>query len=219
MKRKILKNEAHVWQIDLKKEHVNVNTYLDILSIQEKQKATGFQHETKRSQFIITKALLRKILEKYTNIKAKSIIFSYSKLGKPFLDINNECSLLNFNISHTDNILVIALANEPIGIDIERIRGIKYMEQVAKRVFSHEDYEKIVKLKNLAKNNEFIKLWTQYEAKIKLAGSSIFMIKKYSKKTKHYIKSNKISNEYYLSVAMKKQFRLHPVYRVHTLEQ
>lgn len=65
-------------------------------------------------------------------------------------------SKLNFNISHSENIVACAFDDYPVGIDVE------YMK---KRNF--DELSKYLKV-DFKEKNDFYRYWTQYEAKIKL---------------------------------------------------
>ena len=70
-------------------------------------------------------------------------------------------SELNFSISHSNNIVMAAFDENPIGLDIEFMK-----ERNFKEIFERYNY----KSKNISKD-VFYKFWTEYEAAIKLQGS------------------------------------------------
>ena len=92
-------------------------------------------------------------------------------------------SKLQFSISHSKNIVLVAFDNMPVGIDIEYIKGRDY-KAIAERMQFR------LKADNL---KEFYRFWTQYEAEYKLGNKAISII------------SKEIFNEYMLCVASCKE--------------
>ena len=89
------------------------------------------------------------------------------KIENPELEIVNKkprfkYSQINFSISHSENIILVAFDKNPIGADIEIMKERNFEE-----LFARYNY----KGKNLSKEL-FYKFWTEYEAGIKLQGTS-----------------------------------------------
>ncbi|MBI34775.1 MAG: hypothetical protein CMP67_05350 [Flavobacteriales bacterium] len=83
--------------------------------------------------------------------------------GKPFIPNSN----IWFNISNTRGIVVLAIHNQPVGIDVERLR--KPREVLYKRVFCSEE------INSICSPEDFTNLWTRKEAVVKLFGGGISM--------------------------------------------
>lgn len=91
--------------------------------------------------------------------------FSYTSLGKPYVSGKQ-----NFSISHSQDFLVIAVSNNAIGIDVQKVNN--YNANLAKKVLNEDELKLIESSKNKA--YQFAKLWTKKEAKTKLLGGSVF---------------------------------------------
>ncbi len=89
-----------------------------------------------------------------------------SQYGKPFIEGGPE-----FNISHSEHIVILALAgNQPIGIDIEKIRLIDindFSKELPEVATLYEHYE--ADQANLL----FFDCWTQKEAVLKANGKGL----------------------------------------------
>jgi len=94
--------------------------------------------------------LLKKIFKKKYGLKETEI--GYTKNGKPYLKNSKN---IHFSISHSKDILVIAISNENIGVDIEKIKD--YPKKM------HDIINYYPKNKK-----DFFKEWTKREAVIKL---------------------------------------------------
>lgn len=92
--------------------------------------------------------------------------FSYNDHEKPFL---KNYPKWFFSISHCRTAVAVALADSPVGIDIEDIT--RYKENVAAYVFNE------IELKEIKEDSHpeeiFIRLWTQKEAVFKYNGTGI----------------------------------------------
>lgn len=111
---------------------------------------------------ISSQDFLSKILKENYNIDKYELI--YNEYGKPFLKDNN----LFFNISHDNNLVVIAISDKNIGIDIEYLT---YNRFVLKKCFNEKEQHKINDKVN--KEKEFTKIWVMKEAYVKMKGTGI----------------------------------------------
>jgi phosphopantetheinyl transferase len=84
------------------------NRYDKIINIKQKQ------------QFLIARYLLNKLLSDYYNIDYKTLIINIAQYGKPYIANSNLC----FNISHSSNLIIVAISNNCLGIDVEQIKAI-----------------------------------------------------------------------------------------------
>jgi len=89
--------------------------------------------------------------------------------GKPFLpDFPN----LHYNISHTHNMVVVAVGNHTMGVDIEAISTARMA--IAKRFFSKSEFEMLENSENGDRDSLFFELWTARESFAKAIGTGIF---------------------------------------------
>jgi len=89
-----------------------------------------------------------------------------NKYGKPFLIYNKA---YKFNISHSDNLLAIAISLVPIGIDVEQINSFELYDELYDFCL-HKDEIKFVKYSNINTLINFYKIWTAKEAVLKFLG-------------------------------------------------
>ena len=172
--KKISLNEIHVWQLKLPQKEKLVRQYYNLLSEDEKIRAGKYAFDEDRNNFITSRWVLRTLIGKYLNINPESIKFSYTHYGKPFLDNQKYPLGLNFNLSDTKGLVIYAftLKNE-IGVDVEAIREIKDMEEVAARFFSIPEAEKLKLVPFGERDEAFLSCWTLKEAYIKAIGEGL----------------------------------------------
>lgn len=144
--------------------------YWTLLNEHEKQKAASFARETLQNKYIKTRAILRRVLASYLNVEPQHISIDTGKHGKPFLSE----SLLSFNLSHTDDELVIAVGNiGGIGIDIEKVRARKNMAALVKKCFSKQESEYWHTLSEQKRIELFYRFWVRKEAFVKAVGRGL----------------------------------------------
>lgn len=131
--------------------YVDTNEYNVDEKVLEKYKTKKFGSKEKEHQHLIGRYLLEKIAKDVykventeTEIVNKKPKFKYSDL--------------QFSISHSKNIVLIAFDKNPVGADVEKMRDRNF-----KDIFKACNHEET----NITKEN-FYKFWTEYEAKIKL---------------------------------------------------
>lgn len=111
--------------------------------------------------------LVRVAIHQDLNIENSDIEFDTNSYGKPHL-INDQD--YHFNISHTHNMIAVAVSDKPVGVDVEKIR--EFDLGIAKRFFTEHELNYI----NKSQDNtyeRFIEIWTKKEAYIKYIGKGL----------------------------------------------
>ena len=151
----------------------------------------------KNKNIIISEYLL---LKKYILINNEKI--KYNKYKKPYVKNG-----LYFNFSHSYEYLVLIISKEnEVGIDIEKIRDVKYYKNIINKFFTEDEKEYINN-----DVNKFIKIWTRKESFYKCIGTGFYKYDKNISVLKNKIKYNKNTyyittkkfNNYYISQAIK----------------
>ena len=136
-----------------------------VLSADERERAARFHFEHHRQRFVRCRTLLRQLIAQSTGGDAASLAFRYNTYGKPELDG------IHFNVSHSANIAVIALTQEPIGIDVEAINPAANVMPLARTAFSPGECAALAALPDQQRIAAFFRGWTRKEAYLKLLGT------------------------------------------------
>lgn len=126
-----------------------------------KQYVNTFKHAKQRKLCAMGYYLLQTKLEYFDFGKSIPHIIR-NKYGKPCF-ANRK---MYFNLSHSHNVAVCAIAKDNVGVDIQQIQ--KYDESIAKLVFHINEIQEIQKSKN--QNLSFTSIWSKKEAYLKLKG-------------------------------------------------
>ncbi len=163
-----------VRQFAIPSQPYRLSFFTDVLSEDENERAGSFVREQNRWQFVFCRGILRFLLGRYSEKNPKDIFFSYSASGKPCLSGKLEASFLKFNLSHTEDYLLIACAKEiEIGVDVEKIRPIPNFLQIMKQYYSKEENSYVLNLSKEEQQEAFFYCWTRKEALLKGLGVGI----------------------------------------------
>ena len=160
----------HLWLITLTGE---AESFLAVLSSDEKDRAGRIQHHASRNRFCIARGAVRMILGDYLDMDPQDIRFRYGHVGKP--EIAYPETDVRFNLSHSDDLALLGLASDQdIGIDLEPVRERKNLLGIAKRIFDEATFKDLSALPNKILVHEFKCHWTVLEARAKAKGISLF---------------------------------------------
>lgn len=152
------------------------------------------QNFKKAQIHLLGDALVRYILCTKYNLNNSELIFNHSKYGKPLLKTMED---FHFNISHSKNWIVLAVDNFPIGIDIEILRDVNF--KIAKRFYTNQEYNYILRTSGHDKTKRFYEVWTMKESYMKAIGKG-FLLSPTSFDTLDFNDTTKIDGrEYYFS--------------------
>jgi 4'-phosphopantetheinyl transferase len=166
-------DEIHIWRASCEPDTVPIETSLLPLDDQEKVLANRFHFAIHRIRYIYAHVLLKRILASYLHCNSHQVILIKGERGKPA--IHYPVTTLQFNLSHSENEVIIALhANLPLGVDIEMIKN-KYEEKIAERFFSQAEQKELHDCLPEDRIPAFYYLWSAKEALIKATGKGLHL--------------------------------------------
>ncbi len=168
------KNKAHIWCVAHNKFTNFIKKLRTVLSEEEQHQANRFYFAKDQERYIVARGLLRHILSWYVACKPASISFIYNKYGKPELSPICNPLDLNFNLSHSGEIILYSfILHSAIGIDVERICPKSDYENIVYSHFSDIEKEMFSKIPDRDKNKAFFHYWTRKESYIKALGMGL----------------------------------------------
>jgi 4'-phosphopantetheinyl transferase len=167
-------NEVHISRVLLETTSFEIESLRGILSADELARAAKFHFEKDQKKFIVTRGVLRTILGRYLGNKPDELRFEYTSFGKPLLATDRGHGAITFNLSHSDEIALVAVTrSRRIGIDVERIRHNIDVGQIANRFFSSDEIRSLDKLQVTDRPELFFQYWVRKEALIKAMGEGL----------------------------------------------
>src|SRR5262245_36325916 len=131
------REEVHVWWSRVDASTAVVSSMEASLSEPERIRAAKFLHKEAQARYVFSRGLLRNILSTFVDARPEDLTFSANEFGKPFLDEPFASSGIYFNVSHSQNLVVIAVAfDRQIGVDVEFVRPISDVDAIARRCFT-----------------------------------------------------------------------------------
>ena len=110
-----------VWKVRLD-EPVQGDRERSVLSLDAIARATRFRFEQDRIHFVRCRSTLRSLIGSYLGLHAAEIRFEYLSSGTPQIAAEQNPHRLQFNVSHSGDVALIAVCNEQnLGIDIEKV--------------------------------------------------------------------------------------------------
>ena len=166
-------NCVDVWRVRLD-EPEKAGSEAGVLSPDEIARASRFHFEEDRIHFTRCRFALRGVLSAYLAIPAPAIRLEYPASGKPQLEGRKNHCTLQFNVSHSANMALIAVASEHrLGVDIEKIRGDVDTSSLAERFFSIRERAGLQALPEHLRVPGFFACWTRKEAFLKATGDGL----------------------------------------------
>ena len=167
-------HDIHVWRASLEQPDALIQRLSQTLSEDERIRGDRFYFERDRKHFIVGRGLLRAILGRYLSLEPQQLQFCYSPRGKPTLANTGAGSSLQFNLSHSQGLVLYAFTRDrQVGIDIEYMRPTSDVEQLAQRFFSPREHAVLRSLSPNQKQEAFFHGWTCKEAYLKAIGEGL----------------------------------------------
>jgi len=169
---KIDAGQIHVWAWQLDSSlglSGNEKSQIGLLDARELERFHRFHFACDRARFAIAHANVRRILGAYVDREPERLLFAANSFGKPELAAEARSRPLNFTLSHSRNIALLALSMDTeLGIDIEHVRPIE--PEVAESYFSPTELAALSSLEGEAWLKGFYHCWTRKEAILKAEG-------------------------------------------------
>ena len=156
-----------------------------------------------RLRTVLADDLARHMLGEAMGISPTAVRFSYAANGKPSVAGGG----YEFSISHSDDIVVVAINEGPVGIDVEHIREVSprlarkyFCDDENFYVFGHEP--KDVDFEHMASTDirmRFFEIWTAKEAYLKRLGEGLSHLRSVNT-TLYPFERHIIDNEYLVSI-------------------
>ena len=144
---------------------------MSLLSPDERDRAQRFRFDKDQISFIVCRATLRALLAQYSSRLPADIQFLYSEYGRPALPQSTDAAVVEFNVSHSDEIALLAFARGfRIGIDVEKVRSDFNPFEIAERFFSSAERKALSEVPANEQHEAFFRCWTRKEAFIKALG-------------------------------------------------
>mgnify|MGYP000063991965 CR=1 FL=1 len=145
--------------------------YETLMDAKERERWQRFLMPKSRLIHLVARALLRTTLSRYADVEPTHWRFEANDYGRPSIAAPEIDRDLRFNLSHTDGLVVLAIAEGcEIGIDVETLDRQFDTAQIAPTVFEASELNAFQSAPEHQRCDLFFAFWTLKEAYIKARG-------------------------------------------------
>jgi 4'-phosphopantetheinyl transferase len=163
-------DEVHVWRIDLRVAARAVGRLARSLDPVETARAAAFRFPELRRAFVVAHAAVRQILAIYLRTDPADVRFA-AGVGKPQLAPLRGRSPIEFNLSHSDPLALVAVSTSgAVGVDVERLRPIPDALDIARQNFAAVEWAAVAGAALPDRGDAFLRYWVRKEAYLKARG-------------------------------------------------
>ena len=167
-------NDVHIWLNYLNVHEARIKHLYPLLSSEEKERSERFKFYKHRKAFIASHGFMHTVLAYYIDTEANQIEFSQSEFGKPSLIDAQNKNNIQFNLSHSNNVAILAVSRQhSVGIDIEYAERKVDWQGISKRFFTADEQEQFRQLTETKQREAFFQIWTRKEAHMKVTGQGL----------------------------------------------
>ena len=164
-----------LWWTSIRENTPRLEECVRRLGADEQGRAARFRAEDSRLRFIAAHAMLRTLLARPLGVAPEALRFAEGGRGKPSLLSPSIHPEPRFNISHSGDVAVVALADSEIGVDVEAHRPVPKLDALARRFFSDAERRRLAHVTGTARETMFFEMWTAKESYLKAVGSGVAM--------------------------------------------
>ena len=145
-----------------------------LLSPDEIVRADRYVFPRDAERYVLARAALRQVLGAVLQVAPESLAFHYAAHGKPQLAGDHADRGLEFNVSHSGSVALIAWAfGAALGVDIEALRQTSDQEALVRRYFSAAENATFFALAAPLRQRAFFDCWSRKEALVKALGQGL----------------------------------------------
>ena len=162
--------DVQVWAVPLDEARVAGQDPESVLSDDERRRAARYSLDAPRRRFVVSRAALRTILGRLLNVAPREVPLTYAGNGKPQLQAGE----LRFNLAHSGELALVAVATGcAVGVDVERRRPVRQLDEIAERFFAPAEIDAILAVEESQRTEAFLRCWTRKEAILKAIGTGL----------------------------------------------
>ncbi len=173
----------HIWIGDL--DQLSVGGKVDLLSLDERERAALFGDAAERHRFLASCIFLREVIGQVARAPPERLRFIEGGYGRPELAPEGVSTRLahrlRFSFSRSERALALGLSlGADVGVGLRVVRPLGPIDKIAESRLSTEEVEQLKKLPEQDFVREFSRLWSQHEAIASLGGSAVLRPSRFS---------------------------------------
>jgi 4'-phosphopantetheinyl transferase len=169
----LAERSVHVWRGDTRcfvRESGGAEAIAELLAPEERTRAERLLDPLRRLRWMAARALARTLIGRYLDLHPRELRIVADEHGKPRLA---QARTVSFNLSHSGELVLCALAHTAVGIDVQTARPSLDHVAVSARAFGLAQAQRLEGLDAELRSREFLRLWTRHEAALKCRGTGL----------------------------------------------
>jgi|1185.fasta_scaffold24229_1 4'-phosphopantetheinyl transferase len=168
------RNAVYISWVNLDQSDADIASAVSDLSPDEQERADRYHRLVHRNRFIAARSCLRRMIGSFLHVAAEEIMFVAGTHGKPALSDRFSFQDLRFNLAHSEEMAVLAIAfGRDVGVDVEHVRPNVQFLEIARRMFAPGEYVHLETLTEDEIMRAFYRCWTRKEAYVKATGAGL----------------------------------------------
>ncbi|WP_231627010.1 4'-phosphopantetheinyl transferase family protein [Streptomyces apocyni] len=152
---------------------------LGLLDRQEHARLNRMKSATAAAEFVMCRATVRRVLAPLLGVEPREVVLGRrpcpgcgdARHGPP--TVSHPANFWHISMSHSSGIGMLAVAERPVGVDVEAVRDTP-VDTLSERVLTRLEREHVDDLpEGIARTLAFLRCWTRKEAVLKGAGIGI----------------------------------------------
>lgn len=166
--------DVSVTHVDLVPNEAGEQEAWTWLDGEERHRAGRFRHTGARRRYVLCRASLRSLLCDALDCGNQRLAFGASEHGKPFATVGRLQAPVAFNVSHSGQHGLVALAPRgPVGVDVEERASQRNLDVLVDAVLGPRERAEVMGASGRRKLDLFLDLWTLKEALSKAHGMGL----------------------------------------------
>jgi 4'-phosphopantetheinyl transferase len=171
------RNRIDLWLVffEALRDPCLLDRYRQLLSSEERAQEPRFCFDDDRRRFLITRALVRTVLSRYSHTEPQCWSFTQNAYGRPqVVPRDSTEARISFNVSHTKSLILLGVTGEcALGVDVENVSARRPTLGIADDYFAPEEVAALHALPAVRRPERFFELWTLKESYIKARGMGL----------------------------------------------
>lgn len=146
---------------------------LEWLTATERLRLQAITSPARRDTFLAGHWQARWLAAQWLQVDVRRLALDAQADGRPLLHVDGDAAPLHVSLSHSGDWLAVALADAPVGVDVELPQRARDWNALARFVFSPEERQRVRDADEATRADVFHALWTLKEARGKRSGEGL----------------------------------------------
>jgi 4'-phosphopantetheinyl transferase len=152
-----------------------------VLDLAERERWAGYRRDADRERFLVGCGLAKTVIAACTGLRPAQVRFDRAcrQCGKPHGKPVHRDGDLEFSVTHSGELVAVAVAAAPVGVDVEQLEerphplGGDDPDALARLVLAEEERAALAAVQPSGRARAFLVAWTRKEAVTKAKGDGL----------------------------------------------